>query len=126
MISFQNKGDFKDTIKFLNFSKKNHNIDAILSKYGEIGVRELTMNTPVDSGKTASMWGYEIHKSKGRYSLIWTNDNVNNGVPIAILIQYGHSTGTGGYVQGIDYINPSMKKTFSRIAEELWKEGVGK
>lgn len=125
MISIEHKGDFKNTIKFLDFAKKNSDIKSILNRYGDYGVRALSMNTPIDSGKTASMWDYEIHQSKGKYSIFWTNDNINEGVPIAIILQYGHATSNGGYVQGIDYINPAMRKIFDTMAEELWKEVVG-
>lgn len=124
MISFENHGNFDKTFKFLNFLSRPNNIDSILHHYGEEGVRALSLYTPVDSGQTASMWGYEIHKSHGQYSIVWTNDNINDGVPIAILIQYGHGTGNGGYVSGIDYINPALQNTFSSMTKELWEEVV--
>ena len=121
MIKITQKGNFNNTEKFLKGSQK---IDFIklLNEYGKRGVDALSANTPIDSGKTASLWNYEIHTTKNTYKVIWTNDNINQGVPIAILIQYGHATRNGGYVEGRDFINPAMKPIFDSMAEELWKE----
>jgi len=122
MISVKHEGSFKNILKYLDFSRKDRKIEEVLSRYGREGIQALSMNTPVDSGETASMWDYEIHKSNGRYELVWTNDNINDGIPIAILLQYGHATRNGGYVQGIDYINPAMRPLFDKMAENIWRE----
>ena len=87
-----------------------------------MGVSALESATPVDSGLTASSWDYEIHQSRNSAKIVWTNSNINQGVPIAIILQYGHGTRNGGYVQGRDYINPAIKPVFDRIAEGVWKE----
>lgn len=97
-------------------------IEEILRKYGEIGVQALMSATPVDSGLTASSWGYEIEKNGDIWSIHWTNSNINDGVNIAVILQYGHGTGTGGYVSGQDYINPAMSPIFEQIANDAWKE----
>ena len=82
----------------------------------------LTASTPVDTGKTASSWSYEIRKTNSSISIVWKNSNIVDGVPIAVVIQYGHGTATGGYVQGVDYINPALQPIFERISKEIWKE----
>ena len=105
MIVFTQKGDFKKTEKFLNKASKAEYFRK-LEKYAREGVKALSAATPVDTGKTAASWSYEIRQTKGSVSIYWTNSNVNKGVPIAIILQYGHGTNNGGYVQGIDYINP--------------------
>lgn len=124
MIKFTQKGDFKKTDTFL---KKILKLDykSILSRYGQKGVETLRQNTPVDSGLTANSWDYKIVEKAGSVSIYWTNSNIQDGVPIAVIIQYGHGTGTGGYVQGIDYINPALRPIFDEIAESLWKEVTG-
>lgn len=121
-IKLNHKGDFKKTERFLNRMKKNDYIKNILNKYGEMGVRALSNVTPVDSGTTASSWGYKIKFSGSSFIIYWTNSNINNGVNIAIILQYGHGTGTGGYVQGRDYINPAIKPIFDKMADEAWEE----
>ena len=125
MIKISHKGNFNNTEKFL---KKISTADFMrnLEKYGEMGVQALASATPIDSGFTASSWGYEIEKSSDSYTIHWVNNNVNNGVNIAIILQYGHGTGTGGYVQGRDYINPALRPIFDEIADSAWKEVVGK
>lgn len=123
MISVQQKGDFSRIEKFLS-KMKTRDAKALLERYGQRGVSLLADATPKDSGKTASSWGYKIETSSGRYNIIWTNSNVNKGVNIAMIIQYGHGTRQGAYVQGIDYINPATQKVFEEMAEELWKEVV--
>lgn len=121
MIVVKQKGDFSKTEKFLNsISKKQYYRN--LQKYAEQGVAALASATPKDSGETANSWGYEIRQSKNSVSIYWTNSNVNKGVPIAVIIQYGHGTRNGGYVQGRDYINPAMRPIFDKIAESVWKE----
>lgn len=125
MITFVSKGDFSKTLKFLEKSKKFDPQD-ILKKYGELGVQALAEATPKDSGETAASWSYEIRHGREQSSIYWTNSNVNKGVPIAIILQYGHGTGTGGYVQGRDYISPAILPIFDNLADSVWKELVGK
>ena len=93
-----------------------------LNIYGQRGVDALKKATPKDTGLTADSWRYEIKISKSDVKIIWSNLNIQNGVPIAVILQYGHATGTGGYVQGIDYINPAIKPIFDDISEKVWKE----
>lgn len=121
MITFKQHGDFKKTEKFLSKAKDIRVMD-ILKRAGTQGVAALASYTPVASGETANSWGYSITKSDWGWTVNWTNSNVINGTKIAILIQYGHGTGTGGYVPPIDYVNPAMQPIFDRIAEEIWKE----
>lgn len=97
-------------------------VKQILERYAQMGVSALASATPVDSGQTASCWGYEIEMSGEDATIYWTNTNQNKGVYIAVILQYGHGTGTGGYVQGIDYINPAIRPVFDKIAEEAWRE----
>lgn len=124
MITVTAKGDFSKTQKFLQrILEVIHK--GSLDKYGKEGVAALTAATPKDTGKTAESWDYEIRHKGNSVSITWTNSNVNEGVPIAILIQYGHATGWGGYVKGIDYINPAMKPVFEDIANKVWKEVAG-
>ena len=120
MISFEVSGSSAKTESL--FKKLlGTDIRSVLEKYGREGVSALASATPRDSGETAASWNYEITGSKTGYQLVWTNSNVNNGVPIAIILQYGHGTGTGGYVQGRDYINPAMRPIFDKIASEAWR-----
>lgn len=121
MITIHHKGDFKKTIKFLN-AITSLPIQAILNKYGRMGVSALASATPVDTGKTADSWTYEIKTSKDSYTITWLNTNVNNHVNIALILQYGHATRNGGYVSGRDYINPALQPVFDQIAEEAWRE----
>lgn len=121
MIVVKHKGDFAKTERFLQRAKKTH-ILSILDAYGQMGVDALRDATPFDTGTTAASWGYEIEYTRNGYSITWTNSNVQDGVPIAILLQYGHGTRNGGYVQGRDYINPALAPIFDKIAEEAWKE----
>lgn len=121
IIQFKQKGDFSKTESFLKKLRKL-DLDSVLRKYGELGVQALAIATPVETGKTAASWDYKIEKGKGVVTITWTNSNVNNGVPIALLIQYGHGTGTGGYVQGRDYIKPAILPIFDQLADALWKE----
>ena len=124
MITFKQTGDFSKTTNFLN----NNKVVKLgeLNKYGRMGVDALSRATPVDTGLTANSWDYEISQENGKITIYWINKNVNNGVNIAVIIQYGHGTGTGGYVQGIDYINPAMKHVFENIAESAWREVTSK
>lgn len=123
MIVIEHRGNFNNTERFLKGAKKLH-VEKILDRFGKEGVRALASATPVDSGLTANSWGYDVSVSRGSYSITWTNSNVVNGVPIAIILQYGHGTGTGGYVQGRDYINPAIKPIFDMIANAIWQEVV--
>lgn len=120
MIGYKTSGSFDNTERFLK--KILHgDIFATLERYGAEGVAALSAATPKDSGETANSWYYEIKREKGSWSIIWGNNNVVDGRPIAVLLQYGHGTGTGGFVQGRDYINPAMRPIFDRIADEAWK-----
>lgn len=121
MITFKQKGNFVKTEKFLQ-NVSNINYLSILQKYGQEGVTALENATPVESGLTAISWSYEIKKTRGSYSIVWNNSNIVDGVPIAILLQYGHGTNNGGYVQGRDYINPALRPIFDKIAIEAWRE----
>ncbi len=115
------RGNFKNTERFLKGTKEI-NFKNILDTYGQQGVRALAEATPIDSGLTASSWGYVIKGNKGSISIIWTNSNTVRGIPIAILLQYGHGTRNGGFVQGKDYINPALQPIFDKITEEAWRE----
>lgn len=123
VISFSHRGDFKKTDRFFHRIIERHYMNK-LKKYGEKGVKALSAATPKDSGKTADSWSYEIQEGRGNLSVYWKNSNFNDGVNIAIILQYGHGTGTGGYVQGKDYINPAIRPIFEAMAEEAWKEVV--
>lgn len=123
MISFKHKGDFSKLTSYLEKAKNAIHLGN-LDKYGREGVAALASATPVDSGLTASSWNYEIVHTKGSASIVFNNSNIQNGVPIAIILQYGHGTGTGGWVQGRDYINPAIRPVFDKIANEAWKEAT--
>lgn len=121
MITFRHQGDFS---KFTNFLEKAKGAVKLsnLDKYGRAGVAALASATPVDSGLTANSWYYTIEHRAGSYMISFNNSNIQNGVPIAVILQYGHATGTGGWVQGRDYINPAIQPIFDKIAEDAWKE----
>ncbi len=121
MISFTGKGDFSKLNRYLERLKEVIKIGD-LDKYGRAGVEALRSATPVDSGETANSWYYEIVRKKGSVSIQFKNSNINEGVPIAVILQYGHGTGTGGWVEGRDYINPSIQPIFDKIADNAWKE----
>lgn len=121
MIKFTQKGDFSKLESYLKKQAKHNKIN-ILEQYGKMGVAALREATPVDTGKTASSWSYSIKQTSKSASITWSNSNVQNGVPIAIILQYGHATGNGGWVEGRDYINPAIKPIFDKMTEELWKE----
>lgn len=121
MITFRHKGDFSKLTRFLERAKNACRFDN-LDKYGREGVAALASATPVDSGQTANSWYYEINHADGSVSINFCNSNIQNGVPIAVILQYGHGTGTGGWVQGRDYINPAIQPIFDRIANEAWRE----
>lgn len=121
MITFRQKGDFSKLTRYLERLKETVRM-GILDKYGRQGVDALSSATPLDSGKTAESWYYEIDHSNEKATISFHNSNINKGVPIAIILQYGHGTGTGGWVQGRDYINPAIQPVFDAITEEAWKE----
>ena len=121
MISFRQKGDFSKTKRYYERVKAAARL-SILDKYGREGVAALASATPTETGKTASSWFYEISHDKGSATITFSNSNINKGVPIAIILQYGHGTGTGGWVEGRDYINPAIQPIFDEIANEAWKE----
>lgn len=119
MISVSDSGNFDNIEKFLS---KKPSLNSILESYGRLGVNALSAATPVESGLTASMWDYEIKATKNGAKITFVNNHINDGVPIAIILQYGHGTGTGGYVQGRDYINPAIQPVFDKLANDMWKE----
>ena len=121
IISFRHKGDFSKLSQYLEKVKSVIRMD-IFNKYGKKGVDALSAATPVDSGKTASSWYKKRKKSAGATVISFHNSNINKGVPIALLIQYGHGTRNGGYVQGRDYINPALRPIFDQLADSAWKE----
>lgn len=121
MIRFKHKGDFRHTDTLFQKIHQQSYMN-VLKKYGEAGVKALASVTPMESGETAAAWGYEIIQTHNGYTLYWTNSHINRGVNIAVILQYGHGTGSGGYVKGIDYINPAIRPIFDQIANEAWKE----
>lgn len=120
-ISFETTGSFDKTESWLRRITNTGEIYKSLERYAQMGVRALAEATPSESGRTAASWSYKIERSRGSYSIIWTNDHMVDGTPLAILLQYGHGTGTGGYVSGRDYINPAIAPIFDKIAEEVWR-----
>ena len=124
MISFRQKGDFSKLTRYLEKVKNVVHLGD-LDRYGREGVAALSSATPVDSGLTASSWNYTIERTNGSVRLVFNNSNIQNGVPIAIILQYGHGTRNGGWVEGRDYINPAIQPIFDRIANDAWK-GVTK
>lgn len=125
-IKITQKGEFEKITTYLDRFKMNGLFKVrntnLLNKYGHLGVEALSEATPKDTGQTASMWSYKVEISGDRISLSFHNSNVNKGVNIAIILQYGHGTGTGGWVEGRDYINPAIQPLFDQLAEEAWKE----
>lgn len=121
MITFTQKGDFSKLDSYLNNLKGLFG-RSDLDKYGRMGVEALSSATPYDSGNTAGSWYYKIERNGNQVSLEFCNSNINKGVQIAIILQYGHGTGTGGWIEGRDYINPAIQPVFDEIANELWKE----
>lgn len=122
IVTFTQKGDFKNITSFLEQAKKGFN-KSILDKYGREGVAALSSATPVDTGLTAMSWYYKIEETKDGVTLNFYNSNIQNGyVNIAIILQYGHATKNGGWVEGRDYINPSIQPIFDKIVNEAWKE----
>lgn len=125
MVTFRQRGDFSNLTNW--FEKCKHLFDAsILDKYGREGVIALEQATPKDTGNTSKCWYYKIQNKNGSATISFHNSNINNGVPIAIILQYGHGTRNGGWVEGRDYINPTIQPLFDKITEEAWREVVGK
>lgn len=125
VIRFQHKGNFKNSKRYLTRLLHDERF-AFLDEYAKRGVTALASATPTESGKTAHSWDYEIVRSGDLTGIYWTNSNVNNGVQIAVILQNGHGTGTGGWVEGRDYINPAIQPIFDEIAEQAWKEVTSK
>lgn len=121
MISFRQKGDFSKLTSYLEKAKSGVSL-SVLDQYGRDGVVALSSATPIESGETANSWFYRIKHEKGAVTLSFHNQNIQNGVPIAIILQYGHGTRNGGWVQGRDYINPAIQPIFDEIADRAWKE----
>jgi hypothetical protein len=113
-------GSFKSTQAFLDHVH-SLNIQSILESYGQMGVEALSTATPEETGAAAHSWGYTVSHSRGMYELAWTNSDVENGFPVVVMLQMGHGTGTGGYVQGRDFINPAIRPVFDKIADIVWK-----
>ena len=120
-MTYTYSGDLKGTRGFLNRLKQDRFVDR-LDKYGQMGVKALRDATPRNTGKTANSWDYVIEQNKDSVTITWTNSNENRSIPIALLIQYGHATRNGGWISGIDYINPALKPIFEQIATSAWKE----
>lgn len=121
MIEFKQKGDFSKLTSFLEKAKSVAKMSD-LDQYGKAGVAALSSATPVDTGLTANSWYYEITHQRDSVKITFFNSNIQNGVPIAIILQYGHGTRNGGWVQGRDYINPAIQPIFDQIANSAWKE----
>lgn len=122
-VRFKHKGDFRKTENLFRNASNGIKMKR-LEAYAQEGVEALASATPKDSGITAASWGYRIEQKNGEIAIVWTNSNVNKGVNIAVILQYGHGTGTGGYVEGVDYINPAIRPIFDKISENVWKEVV--
>ena len=125
MIRFSQKGDFEKLTSFLERTKEIVNLGT-LNKYGREGVAALSSVTPVDTGKTASSWYYRIDRRKNSVAVTFHNSNIQNGTPIAIILQYGHATRNGGWVQGRDYINPAILSIFDNMVDSAWRESTKK
>ena len=121
MIGFRHKGDFSKTTDFLTRLKQKRILNSF-DKYGKEGVAALASATPVNTGLTARSWYYNIEQDDKSITLTFCNSNIQNGIPIAIILQYGHGTRNGGWVQGRDYINPAIQPIFDRIVNEAWGE----
>lgn len=121
MVTLSSTGDFSKLNGFFNRCLEAVNL-GVLDKYGRLGVQALAAATPVDTGRTAQSWEYKIRHTDSGASLEFWNYNINNGVPIALILQYGHGTGTGGWVEGRDYINPALRPVFDGILNDVWKE----
>lgn len=120
-ISLKSRGSFDNIKNFFN-RMIHRRYYSVFDRYAQMGVQLLAANTPIDTGLLASSWSYEIVDNYNSTSIIWKNSDIENGENVALLIQYGHATGTGGYVQGVDYINPALQPLFDKLAEACWKE----
>ena len=120
-VYFTHKGNFNKVEKYFN-KLLNREYLNIIDQYAQQGLAVLCSATPKDSGRTADCWSYEIRSEIGATSLVFTNSNENKGVNIAVILQYGHGTRNGGYVQGIDYINPALEPVLQQIADACFKE----
>lgn len=120
MITFESSGSFVNVDRFLERMAKEEILSA-LNQYAELGVSALASATPSKSGATANAWSCEVTSKRNNYTITWSNSNMNDGVNVSVILQYGHGTGTGGYVQGRDYINPAIQPIFDKIADEVWK-----
>ena len=121
MLKIRHKGNFSKTTKFLHHVLR-FDYKTILNRYGKMGVEALAEATPRDTGRTAEAWKYDIEESSNGVSIVWSNENINDGVNIAVILQYGHGTNNGGYVVGRDYINPAIQPVFDKMANTVWKE----
>lgn len=124
MITIRHRGNFNNTERFFTRAQKLE-LSSILNKYGRTGVSALASMTPTETGLTSASWTYEVEVGRDFAAIYWSNTNENQGVNIAVILQYGHGTGTGGYVSGRDYINPAIEPVFDEIAEAAWKEVTG-
>lgn len=122
MISITSHGDYRNTIEFLKGLSNIKSASLNLDKYGKMGVDALQSATPIDSSLTANSWKYRIVKTDRGSRIDWFNTNIVNGIPVAVLIQYGHATGNGAYISGRDFINPAIQPIFDKISEEIWKK----
>jgi hypothetical protein len=120
-ISIELQGDFRKTTNFFQRCLSIAKL-SVLDKYGRKGVEALSDNTPVDTGLASRSWRYEVVRNPGEVSIIWHNDDIENGYNVAVLVQYGHATKNGGWVEGVDYINPALKPVFEAIANDVFKE----
>lgn len=120
MVQFTTTGDWSKTAKFLSFIRRGGQYDS-LDGFAQRGVEALKSVTPTSTGLTAASWSYEIERKASGVRITWKNSNIHNGFPVAVMLQYGHGTGTGGYVQGQDYINPAIRPIFDEIAQHVWK-----
>jgi hypothetical protein len=121
MLKIRHKGNFSKTTKFLHHVLR-FDYKTILNRYGKMGVEALAEATPRDTGRTAEAWKYDIEENSNGVSIVWSNENINDGVNIAVILQYGHGTNNGGYVAGRDYINPALQPVFDKMANTVWKE----
>jgi hypothetical protein len=121
MLKLESSGSFAKTTKFLEFLQSNRMFN-VLDRYGREGVDALSRATPRETGETAGSWRYTVTHTAGRHAINWYNTHKEDGVNIAVILQYGHGTGTGGYVEGIDYINPAIRPVFDRILEDIWRQ----
>jgi hypothetical protein len=119
-VSFTSRGSFDKTESFLKNAPKQ-NLRAVLEAQGQAGVRALSAATPRASGVAAESWYYEVIRTRNGWKIVWSNSDIENGFPVAVMLQYGHGTGTGGWVEGRDYINPALKPIFDQIADKAWK-----